>query len=110
MHKFALFMAVLIALLLVGYLSYLHYVKARSLLQAWADANGYKILHARRNSLLMPLGMYFSTSKYQVVYHVAVYDASVKRIRSAWVRLGTYWTGSMDGDAIQVKWEHEDEA
>lgn len=110
MHKSALFMALLIALLLVGYLGYRHYVKARALLQAWADANGYKILHARRSNLLMPLAMYFSTSKYQVVYHVAVFDASIRRIRSAWVRLGTYWTGAMDGDAVDVKWEHEDPA
>lgn len=109
MHKSGLFMAVLIALLLIGYFGYRHYVKARSLLQAWADANGYKILHARRSNLLMPLGMYFSTSKYQVVYHVAVFDASIRRIRSAWVRLGTYWTGSMDGDAVEVRWEHENQ-
>jgi len=110
MHSFAFFLTALGALLLVAGLCHLHYVKARSLLQAWANANGYKILHARRSSLLMPLGMYFSTSKYQVIYHVAVYDEAIKRIRSAWVRLGTYWTGSMDGDAIEVKWEHEDGA
>lgn len=110
MHKSGLFMVGLIVLLLVGYLGYRHHVKARSLLQAWADANGYQILHARRSNLLMPLGMYFSTSKHQVVYHVAVFDASIKRIRSAWVRLGTYWTGSMDGDAVEVRWEHENQA
>lgn len=109
MHKFALFMAASTALILVCYLTYLHYVKARALLQAWVDGNGYKILHASRSSVFMPLNMWFGTSKYQVVYHVAVYDGSVKRIRSAWVRLGTYWTGSMDGDAIEVKWEHEDQ-
>jgi hypothetical protein len=55
----------------------------------------------------MPLGMFFTTSRSQVVYHVAVYDGSLKRIRSGWVRLGTYWTGAMDGDAIEVRWEHE---
>ncbi len=82
-----------------------HYANARSLLQAWADVNGYKILHARQRSVFMPLGMLLSSSNGQVVYHVKVYDASVQRVRSAWVRLGTYWTGSMDGDAVQVKWE-----
>lgn len=96
----------LAALALIGWLCYRHYVNARELLQAWADANSYKILHANR-SLFMPWRMYFGTSKYEVVYHVAVYDDALKRIRSAWVRLGTYWTGSMDGDAITVKWEHE---
>ncbi|WEN15998.1 hypothetical protein PY254_04815 [Rhodanobacter sp. AS-Z3] len=96
----------LITFALAGWLTWRHYVNARELLQSWADANGYKILHATR-PLFMPWSMYFGTSKYQVVYHVAVYDASLKRIRSAWVRLGTYWTGSMDGDAITVQWEHE---
>ncbi|MEO5830390.1 MAG: hypothetical protein ABIQ36_07450 [Rhodanobacter sp.] len=95
-----------ITLVLAVWLTWRHYVKARELLQAWADANGYKILHANRR-LFMPWRMYFGTSRYQVVYHVAVYDDSLKRIRSAWVRLGTYWTGSMDGDAIKVQWEHE---
>ena len=97
----------LIILALAGWLSYRHYVKARALLQAWADANSYKILHAKR-SLFMPWSLFFGTSKYQVVYHVAVYDDSLKRIRSAWVRLGTY-SGSMDGDAVKVQWEHEDQ-
>ena len=106
-HKFAFFVAALAALSLICYLGYLHYVKTRSLLQAWADSIDYKILHARRSSLSMPLGMYFTTSKYQIVYHVAVYDVAVKRIRSAWVRLGSFWTGSLVADAIEVKWEHE---
>ena len=92
---------------LACYLGYRHIANARALLQEWADANDYKLLHASR-AFVMPWGMWFSTSMYQVVYHVAVYDRSVKRIRSAWLRLGTYWTGSMNGDAIEVKWEHED--
>ena len=91
---------------LVGWLLRRHYVKARELLQAWADGNGYKILHATR-PLFVPFNVPLGATKYQVVYHVAVYDDAVKRIRSAWVRLGTYWTGSMEADAIKVVWEHE---
>ena len=108
MKSFSLLLLWLVTLALVGWLSWRHYVKARELLQSWADANHYKILHANR-TMFMPWSMYFGTSKYQVVYHVAVYDDSLKRIRSGWVRLGTYWTGTMDGDAITVKWEHEDQ-
>ncbi|MEO9077818.1 MAG: hypothetical protein ABI268_00765 [Rhodanobacter sp.] len=93
-------------LTLVGWLSYRHDVKARMLLQTWADANSYKILHAKRH-LFMPWLIPFGTSKYQVVYHVTVYDAALTRNRSAWVRLGAYW-GAMDGDGIKVEWEHED--
>lgn len=81
-----------------------HSANARSLLQAWADANGYRILRARQRSFFMPLGMLLGSSNAQVVYHVKVYDASIQRVRSAWVRLGTYLTGSMDGSAVHVKW------
>ncbi|MEO9079988.1 MAG: hypothetical protein ABI268_11850 [Rhodanobacter sp.] len=90
----------------VGWLGYRHDVKARMLLQTWADANSYKILHAKR-CMFLRWHIAFGTSKYQVVYHVTVYDATLTRNRSAWVRLDVYW-GSMDGDGIKVQWEHED--
>ena len=106
MNNLGLLPLCLIVLVLAGCYSYRHYLRARALLQSWADANSYRILHAKRR-LMMPLGMLFTTSRSQVVYHVAVYDGSLKRIRSGWVRLGTYWTGAMDGDAIEVRWEHE---
>lgn len=107
MHTFGLPLLFVTLLALAIWLSCRHYLNARDLLRSWADANGYKILHANR-PFLMPWRMYFGTSRYQVVYHVAVYDDSLKRIRSAWVRLGTFWTGTMNGDAIKVQWEHED--
>jgi len=106
MNNLGLLPLCLIVLALAACYGYRHYLKARALLQSWADANSYRILHAKRR-LLMPLGMFFTTSRSQVVYHVAVYDDSLKRIRSGWVRLGAYWTGAMDGDAIEVRWEHE---
>jgi hypothetical protein len=55
----------------------------------------------------VPLSMLFTTSRYQIVYHVSVYDESSHRIRAAWVRLGTRYWGVMNGDAIEVKWEDE---
>ncbi|EIM02106.1 MULTISPECIES: hypothetical protein [Rhodanobacter] len=97
---------VLMGLLFVaaGYLSYRHYVNAKALLYDWAQANRFRILHARRG-MFLPLSMMFTTSRYQVVYHVSLYDESTHRIRTAWVRLGTRYWGVMDGDAIDVKWE-----
>lgn len=100
--------ALLLFLLLTAaavYFSWRHYANARALLQSWADANGLRILHARQSWGFMPLSMWFTTSKYQVVYHVSVYDEASRRIRSAWVRLGTRWWGVMEGDAVEVKWE-----
>jgi hypothetical protein len=109
MNKPGFLLLCVIMVALACFLTYRHIVMARALLQDWADASSYKILHARR-AFFLPWGMWLGTSRYQVVYHVAIYDPSIKRVRSAWLRLGTYWTGSMDGDAIEVKWEHEDRA
>jgi len=100
----------LLFLLLIAaaiWLSWRHWQNAKALLQDWADANGLRILHAKSNAfwLSMPLSMWFTTSKYQVVYHVSVYDEASHRIRSAWVRLGTRWWGVMEGDAVEVSWE-----
>ena len=90
--------------------------QTRSLLQDWADANGYKILHWRVCGIFQfrPLGWILSTTRYQRVCHVAVYDGSRHRIRSGWVRLGRRWgkwggfAADFDGDdAVEVKWEHE---
>lgn len=95
----------LLLIALAIWLSWRHYRNAKALLQDWADANGLRILHARQSWGAMPLSMWFTTSKYQVVYHVSVYDEASHRMRSAWVRLGTRWWGVMEGDAVEVRWE-----
>lgn len=38
-----------------------------------------------------------------MAHHGEVFDESTHRIRHAWVRLGTYFRGAMDGDAIDVR-------
>lgn len=89
------------------YLGIRHYANAKALLKDWADANQLRILQAQRRGWRVPLSMLFTTSRYQIVYHVSVYDESSHRIRAAWVRLGTRYWGVMNGDAIEVKWEDE---
>ena len=97
----------LFLLLIAGaiWLSWRHYRNARALLQDWAQANGLRILHARQNWGLMPLSMWFTTSKYQMVYRISAYDESVHRIRNGLVRLGTPIWGFMDPDAVEVFWD-----
>jgi hypothetical protein len=107
MHHSSFVALSLAALVLACWLGWRHYANARALLQDWARANRFRILHARRG-LLMPPSMLFTTSKYQVVYHVSLYDESSHRIRSAWVRLGTRRWGVMEGDAVEVRWEDAD--
>jgi len=103
----ALLMSLLIAVAV--YLSYRHIMNAKALLRDWAQANNFRILQARMCTFT-PWRMYFTTSKYQIVYKVSVYDESAHRIRAAWVRLGTRVWGVMEGDAVDVKWEDADEA
>lgn len=106
MHNAGSMLLSLVAIALICWMLYRRHVNARALLQSWADANGYKILHAKHR-LFMPLELILTTSRAQVVYHVALYDTTRRRNRSAWVRLGKFWTGAMDGDAIDVQWEDQ---
>jgi len=99
----------LLVVAIAVYLSYRHVKNAKALLQDWAQASNLRILHSRMCSF-MPWRMYFSTSKYQIVYKVSVYDETTHRIRGAWVRLGTRFWGVMEGDAVDVTWADADQA
>ncbi|OOG38462.1 hypothetical protein B0E52_14045 [Rhodanobacter sp. C06] len=100
----------LLFLLLIAaaiWLSWRHYANAKALLQDWAAANGLRILHAKSNALwlAMPLSMWFTTSKYQMVYRISAYDETTHRIRNGLVRLGTPIWGLMNPDAVEVFWD-----
>lgn len=80
--------------------------RVRTMLHAWADASGLKLLEYRRSwSLFPPIGMLFTASRAQALMHVKVYDLSTHRIRSGWVKLGSYWFGLWDADAVEVQWD-----
>ena len=81
------------------------YTGAQTLLADWARANNLRILSKKHG--IPPLSLWFTTSKSQYLYHVEVLDESTHRIRRAWVTLGSYWWGTMDGDAIDVRWDDE---
>jgi hypothetical protein len=96
-------------LLAIGiYLGYRHVMKAKALLQEWAQTNHFRIVRARL-CIFMPWRIYFTTTKYQVVYQVSLYDESTHRIRAAWVRLGTRVWGVMDSGAVDVEWADADQ-
>ncbi|MEW9622634.1 hypothetical protein [Rhodanobacter geophilus] len=100
----------LLLLLLVAaaiWLGWRHGRNARTLLQDWADANGLRILHAKSNAfwLSIPLSMWFTTSKYQMIYRISAYDEATHRIRTGLVRLGTPIWGFMNRDAVEVFWD-----
>ncbi|WP_232823565.1 hypothetical protein [Dyella sp. C9] len=103
-------MPLLFLLLIAGAigLSWRHYQNARALLNDWADANGLRILHAKSNTfwLSVPLSMWLTTSKYQMIFRISVYDESIHRIRTGLVRLGTPIWGIMNRDAVDVFWDN----
>jgi len=101
----------LFSLLIAGVIwgSWRHYQNARTLLRDWADANGLRILHAKSNTfwLSVPLSMWLTTSKYQMIFRISAYDESIHRIRTGLVRLGTPIWGIMNRDAVDVFWDNE---
>ena len=102
----------LLFLLLIAaaiWLGWRHWQNAKALLQDWAAANGLRILHAKSNAfwLAMPLSMWFTTSKYQMVYRISAYDEVTHRIREGLVRLGTPIWGFMNRDAVEVFWDDQ---
>jgi hypothetical protein len=90
-------------------LSWRHYQNAKALLQDWANANGLRILHAKSNTLWLPvpMSMWLTTSKYQMIFRISAYDESSHRIRTGPVRLGTPIWGIMNRDAVDVFWDNE---
>lgn len=94
----------IIVLLLIPFYIYWYYARLKSMLAVWAASNQFKILETRRG-FFPPLRMLLTTSKEQTLMHVKVYDESTRRIRSGWLRLGSYWWGLLDADAIEVNWD-----
>lgn len=94
---------ILLLALIPPYL-YWYMARTKSMLASWAASCGYRILEARR-SYIPPWKLWLTTSRSQVVMHVKVYDNATHRIRSGRVRLGSYWWGVFDADAVDVQWD-----
>jgi hypothetical protein len=81
-----------------------YFVRSRSLLQKWAAANGYEILHSECRELRRgPFA--WTVSGKQAVYYVRVRSHEGHE-RSGWVRCGSFWSGLLS-DKTEVKWEDE---
>lgn len=79
-----------------------HFSRSRSVLETWADANGFEIVRSEYCHFMR--GPFFwTTSKGQSVYYVTVRDPS-GRVRTGWVRCGGFFSG-LFSDAAEVRWE-----
>lgn len=75
--------------------------KVKNLLQHWADENNMKLM--RLEARWFRLGPFmWTTSRFQLVYYVTVWDRGKKR--HAYVRCGNFWFGMMTED-IEVSWD-----
>ena len=81
--------------------------RSQSLLQGWADENGYRIIDS--DARMLAKGPFFWTSSSgQSIYRVTVEDASGRR-RSGYVRLGSLLGGILFSDKSEVRWDDQGE-
>jgi hypothetical protein len=87
---------------LVGLTLWWHFSRSGSLLQRWAEGNGYRLVRQEYRHLFK--GPFFWTSsRGQTVYYVTVEDREGKR-RSGWVRCGGWLLGLLS-DNVEVRWD-----
>jgi hypothetical protein len=97
----ALFAVAAIAVL-IGLSLWWHFGRSSSLLQLWAEINGYRIVRKEYRTFFR--GPFFwSSSKGQTVYYVVVEDSAGER-RSGYVRCGGWWLGLLS-DRVEVRWD-----
>lgn len=97
---------VVLAIVAFAYLAW-HFSRSRSVLEQWADENGFEILSSEyRNLFRGPFS--WTTSKGQTVYYVRVRDRQGTE-RTGWVRCGGWVLGLMS-DKAEVRWEDESNA
>ncbi len=94
---------VVIAVIALVILSFVwRFNRANTLLQRWAEENGFQILHQEHR--LVRRGPYlFRATDDQMVYYVAVMDRQ-GRERRGYVRLGGWFAG-MFSSQVDVRWE-----
>jgi hypothetical protein len=79
-----------------------HFSRSNSLLQQWAERNGYRIVEQDYRSFLKG-PFFFIASKNQTVYRVVVEDKDGRR-RTGWVRCGGWFLG-LWSDTVEVRWD-----
>ena len=78
--------------------------RSRSLIQEWADENGYRLLDYEYRWIAR--GPFFwTTSKGQTVYRVTIEDGR-GNVRKGWVRCGS-WLAGLWSHRVDVRWDAE---
>jgi len=100
----ALLITILAIVIIGGAIWYMawYYRRARTLLQSWADQQGFQI-QAAEHRWLNRGPFFWTTSRSQVVYYVTVLDMA-GRTRRGYVRCGSFWLG-LFSDKVEVQWD-----
>ncbi len=101
----AISLALIMLLALPLYLRW-YFARRDSMLAAWATAHRLKILEARRR-FFPPLNQWLTSSNQQTFMNITALDLSTQRIRHGTVRLGSYWVGVWNTDAVEVTWQQD---
>lgn len=93
---------ILMALVVGGTLTWATTRRAESMIQRWADGNGYQIVQLEWR--WFRLGPYFwKASKNQMVYRVEIIDWNGNPAQ-CWIRCGSWLLGVLS-DEIDVTWD-----
>jgi len=92
--------SLLVLVLGIGYVM-LTYSRARAILEQWATANGYEILHSEIRHLFTGPFFWRNFTK-QPVYYVRVRERDGKE-RAGWVRCCVWWSGG--SGTAEVRWD-----
>ena len=86
--------------ILVSYF-YVYFSKSRRLLDNWADANRYELLHAEYRSVRKRPFLW--SAKGQAVYRVEIRDEQ-GHTRKGWVRCGS-WLLGVFANEVTARWD-----
>jgi hypothetical protein len=93
---------VLAVIAFVSLMLWWHYSRSASLLDQWADQNGYRLVSREYRHLFK--GPYFWTSsRGQTVYRIVAEDGHGHQ-RSGWARCGGWFFGLLS-DNVEVRWD-----
>ena len=79
--------------------------RSKTILQKWADANGFQIVEKNQRYMVCTGPFkWWTNSRGQIIYFLKLRDRDGCE-RSGWARCGSYFGGVFSSDKIEVRWE-----
>lgn len=81
--------------------------RSKTILQKWADANGFHITQKNQRYLFFTGPFkWWTNSRNQIIYFFKVRDREGQE-RSGWARCGSYLGGVFFSDKIEIRWDEK---